>query len=90
MPEIAEWLEASYGDSYDIVSWRMPRWLLSLGSYMSDDMKYLIGKLDKDTIYDNSGTIKILNIQFRDTKTAILEMVEAMISTKYIPDYRTS
>lgn len=88
IPELARWLDASYGDSYDIPSWQMPKPLLSLASYMSDDMAFLVSQIDKNTMYDNSETINILGIQFRDIKPAVLDMVETLISTNYIPNYR--
>ena len=90
IPELAGWLDAAYGDCYDIPSWHMPRCLISLGSYMSEEMKYLISNIDKNTRYDNSATINVLGIEFRDLKTATLDMAETLIATKYIPDYRVS
>lgn len=88
LPELCRWLEERYGDYYDIPHLIMPRWLVTLGSFFREDLKYVIHMLDVDCQYDTNETNKILGIKFRDMKTSVFDMIETLITTKHIPDYR--
>ena len=80
-----------YGKDYPKCAHKpLPRIIARIGSIFSNEMKMMNANWGKSSTFENKETKDVLGIEFHEWNDTVMDMVETLIETEYIPDKRGS
>uniref|UniRef100_A0A914Q0U9 3-beta hydroxysteroid dehydrogenase/isomerase domain-containing protein n=1 Tax=Panagrolaimus davidi TaxID=227884 RepID=A0A914Q0U9_9BILA len=84
--DIAKILSKEFkSQGYSIPRFQALKFFLCLYSHFDPEAKLILNKLDKEMKFDNSKANNLLNLQFRNPETSLIEMAYSMIERGMIP-----
>ncbi|GMR32781.1 hypothetical protein PMAYCL1PPCAC_02976 [Pristionchus mayeri] len=80
--DIARWLKDEFGRyGYGISTWEVPTWVLKIyaSSGIDPQSRAVLGRSGGELRFDNSKSIRLLDMKYRPVDKAVVEMMHSMI-----------